>query len=104
MGLAMFTYRVVVPRSFEYELGHPMYVWFHTKINPIAIEEEWQPNDGVMGRVRALRPDPDAAQGWLVDVEFTAADVPERFYLQPLMSVLDDMLCLVGFSAFFKRD
>lgn len=101
MGLAMFTYPVVVPNQFEYDLGHPLYVWFHTKINTQAILDHWRPEDGVMGDVRAVRPNPTDTEGWLVDVKFTAADRPERFELQPLLATLDGALQLIGFSAFF---
>lgn len=103
MGLAMFTYEVSMPTAWDYDLSYSMYVWYHTKINTHAIAEHYKPDDGVMGIVKAIRPDPASPDKWLVDVVFTAADLPTRFEIQPLLIALEDRLLLLGFSAFHKR-
>jgi hypothetical protein len=88
--------------GFDYDLSYDMYVWYHTKINAHAITEHYKPDDGVMGTVKAIRPDPINPYLWSVDVDYTAVDLPDLFELHPISTAVDNQLILLGFSVFPK--
>ena len=100
----MVTYNVVLPDAYvglPADFSTRMFVWFHTKIDMHALQHGIKPDDGVMGEVKAITPlDHNQVS---VDVEFTAADHPDRFELRPLVTPSDSGGLLKGFSAFFKR-
>lgn len=100
----MVTYNVVLPDAYvglPADFSTQMFVWFHTKIDMHALQHGIKPDDGVMGEVKAITPlDHNQVS---VDVEFTAADRPERFELKPLVATHDCQSILKGFSAFFKK-